>query len=123
MPLYEFHCRCGATREELRALADTAPPACEACGAPTERVYTSFAIGGGADAGPSPRMAPMTWEETGHGDRQLVTDWRRRLEHRAGLEERHPELRVERRPLRSHEGPDGIVEAGPPRGNGARPEP
>ena len=48
MPLYEYRCeRCEEKFEELRSLSNTEPVLCPSCGAPAEKLFSSFSMGGG----------------------------------------------------------------------------
>jgi hypothetical protein len=48
---------------------------------------------------------PQTWRGTYNGDREYLTSLRRTAETRRSLEDRHPELAGDRRPIVAHEGP------------------
>jgi hypothetical protein len=47
---------------------------------------------------------PQTWRGTYEGNREYLTALRRTAEQRQVLEERHPELAGDRRPVLAHEG-------------------
>lgn len=97
MPIYEYRClACGnvfslffvsyksATSQEL----------CSLCGSEqTERLISSFAIGGRADPGPGRAAWPTSWSDTHSGDPETLNYWRHRIEREARLEEKYPELR------------------------------
>jgi hypothetical protein len=70
---------------------------------------------------------PQTWRGTYNGNREYVTSLRRTAEERQKLEERHPELAGDRRPIVAHEGRfenaplragDPVPPAGPSAGHG-----
>lgn len=113
MPIYDYGCSCGHRFEALLSRPGSADPACPNCGGVPSRRPARFAVGGRADPGPAAADAPHSWQGTHGGDRDYVTHWRRQLDRRAALEERHPELASERRPVLSHEGPAGPQYAHP----------
>lgn len=47
---------------------------------------------------------PQTWRGTYNGNREYVASLRRTVEARQKLEERHPELAGDKRPIVAHEG-------------------
>lgn len=106
MPIYDLRCAGGHRFEVTQSFA--APlPACPGCGAATAKLPTSFGIGGGASRSalpPPPERMPQTWRGTHRGDREYVASLRRTAEARQRLEERHPELAGDRRPVLAHEG-------------------
>jgi hypothetical protein len=79
-------------------------PECPACGAATRRVPSRVQIGGVADAGPSREQMPKSWQAVGGGHPEAVSHWRSQIEKREKLEEKHPELGGDRRPVLAHEG-------------------
>ena len=103
MPVYELRCAAGHRFEVLQAFA--APlPAC-ACGAATTKLPSAFGVGGTAVVPPPPERMPQTWRGTYHADREYMTTLRRTAAARRDLEDRHPELAGDRRPVVAHEGP------------------
>ena len=105
MPIYQLRCGCGHGFEVIQSLR--APlPVCPECGGHTAKVPSVFGIGGRAAAAlPPPAEAmPQTWRGTYEGNREYVTELRRTAERRRALEERHPELAGDRRPVLAHEG-------------------
>jgi hypothetical protein len=108
MPLHEYRCPSGHVSELLlRSIGVTAPDrlSCPECGESANRRIGAPAQLGRAHLPPPATAAPTTWEATHGGDRELVTHWRRTLDARRGLEERHPELATKRAPVLAHEGP------------------
>lgn len=111
MPIYHLRCtsgECAAPGRDFEAIQSfTAPlPACPACGAPTRKIPATFGIGGlAARALPPPaERMPQTWRGTYNANREYVTELRRTAERRREMEQRHPELAADRRPVLAHEG-------------------
>lgn len=103
MPTYSLRCPAGHRSEVLQSYA-AALPACPACGAVTAKVPASFGTAGRSSLPPRPEAMPQTWRGTYGGNREYVTGLRRTAEARQRLEERHPELAGDRRPVIAHEG-------------------
>lgn len=103
MPIYELTCEGGHRSETLQASTDPLP-ACPACGGMTRKVPSHFGVGGTAAVPPPPERMPQTWKGTYRGDRDYLTHLRRMADARRGLEDRHPELAGDRRPVIAHEG-------------------
>lgn len=103
MPIYELKCGAGHRREVIQSF-DAPLPACPECGAATVKVPSRFGIGGAAEVPPPPEAMPQTWRGTYGADREYVTALRRTAEERRRLEDRHPELAGDRRPVVAHEG-------------------
>ncbi|WP_208012924.1 zinc ribbon domain-containing protein [Nesterenkonia salmonea] len=104
MILYDFGCEQGHVFEaSLESMFDN-DPACLRCGGATRRRPSRVNIGGAADAGPSREQMPQSWRATHGGDPDTVRHWHRLAEKREKLEERHPELAGDRRPVLAHEG-------------------
>lgn len=103
MPLYELKCPDGHRAEVNLSFYDEIPP-CQRCGSPMIRVTTTFAIKGKATLPSPPENMPQTWRGTYGGNREYLTQLRREAEARQNLEERHPELAGDRRPVLAHEG-------------------
>ena len=103
MAIYELRCREGHRFEAIQSF--TAPlPDCRECGAATDKVPSRFAVTGRAGTPPPAEMMPQTWRGTYNADREYVTGLRRAADARRDLEERHPELAGDRRPIIAHEG-------------------
>lgn len=103
MAIYDLRCQAGHRTEVVQSF--TAPlPVCPACGAATSKVPSSFGLAGQARLPPPPERMPQTWRGTHNGNREYVTELRRTAEQRQRLEERHPELAGDRRPIMAHEG-------------------
>ena len=105
MPIYQLRCASGHSFEVIQSLH--APlPACPHCGAETAKVPSAFGFRGQAARSlpPPPEAMPQTWRGTYEGNREYVTGLRRTAERRKALEERHPELAGDRRPILAHEG-------------------
>jgi putative FmdB family regulatory protein len=101
--IYDLRCEGGHLFEVVQSF--TAPlPDCPECGAATRKVPSTFGIGGGAVTPPPADMMPQTWRGTYGADREYVAGLRRTAEARRDLEERHPELAGDRRPVIAHEG-------------------
>lgn len=104
MILYDYVCATGHDFEALVAsIADEAPP-CPVCQAPSHRRLAKLNIGGRADAGPSRDQMPRSWQQTAGGDPETVRHWHDLAAKREKLEEKHPELAGDRRPVLAHEG-------------------
>ncbi|MQA07511.1 MAG: zinc ribbon domain-containing protein [Pseudonocardiaceae bacterium] len=104
MPIYDYRCECGSRFERLARRADSLAPDCPRCGARTAKVPSAAAVVGRADPGLSGERMPQTWRGTHRGDRDYLTKLRRDWERRQRLEERHPELAGDTRPVLAHEG-------------------
>jgi putative FmdB family regulatory protein len=104
LPLYGYRCGCGTSFEALMPV-EASMPDCPHCGATPRKVLSGFAIGGRASAGRSQAEMPQTWKATHGADRDYVTGLRRQWDERQRLEERHPDLAGDRRPVLAHEGP------------------
>ncbi|MGE5287592.1 MAG: FmdB family zinc ribbon protein [Micromonosporaceae bacterium] len=105
MPIYQLRCTCGHSFEVIQSFR--APlPACPQCGGETAKVPSVFGIAGqaGRSLPPPLEAMPQTWRGTYEGNHEYVTDLRRTAERRKALEERHPELAGDRRPILAHEG-------------------
>ncbi|MGO8729999.1 MAG: FmdB family zinc ribbon protein [Streptosporangiaceae bacterium] len=117
MPIYELRCGRGHSFEVIQSF--TAPlPACPDCGGGTAKVPSRFGIAGRAALPPRAEAMPQTWRGTYNGNREYVTSLRRTAEQRRDLEDRHPELAGDRRPILAHE---GRYEAAPLRAGDAQP--
>jgi putative FmdB family regulatory protein len=107
MPIYDLRCSGGHRFEVVQSFTE-ALPACPDCGATTAKVPASFGIAGAAGATrqlpPPAELMPQTWRGTYNGNREYVTSLRHTAEARQKLEERHPELAGDQRPIIAHEG-------------------
>jgi putative FmdB family regulatory protein len=105
MAIYQLRCDEGHSSEIIQSFS--APlPECPSCGGGTRKVPSRFGVGGRASASlpPPPEAMPQTWRGTYEGNREYLTALRRTAEQRQVLEERHPELAGDRRPVLAHEG-------------------
>ncbi|MGO9082663.1 MAG: FmdB family zinc ribbon protein [Streptosporangiaceae bacterium] len=103
MPIYQLRCGQGHGFEVIQSF--TAPlPDCPDCAAPAAKIPSMFGIGGGAKLPPPAERMPQTWRGTYNGDREYLSVLRRTAERRSELEDRHPELAGDRRPVLAHEG-------------------
>ena len=117
MPIYELRCGRGHTFEVIQSFATPLPP-CRDCGTGTTKVPSRFGIAGRAALPPPAEAMPQTWRGTHDGNRDYITSLRRTAEQRRDLEDRHPELAGDRRPILAHE---GRFEAAPLRAGDALP--
>ena len=103
MAIYELACGGGHRFEVIQSF--TAPlPAC-ACGEPTRKIPARVGLtGASASQPPRAEHMPQTWRGTYNGDRDYVAHLRRTAEERTRLEQKHPELAGDRRPIVAHEG-------------------
>lgn len=104
MILYDYCCEEGHRFEAGVASMSSPNPACPGCGALTRRVPSRVRIGGVADTGPSREEMPHSWQGIAGGHPDAVAHWRKKIETREKLEEHHPELAGDRRPILAHEG-------------------
>jgi putative FmdB family regulatory protein len=103
MPIYDLRCAGGHRFEVIQSFA--APlPGCPHCGAATAKIPSRCGLAGRASVPPPPEAMPQTWRGTHNADREYVASLRRTAEERRTLEERHPELAGDRRPILAHEG-------------------
>lgn len=102
--LYDFGCPNGHRFEAGVAsmLADNPP--CPACGEQTNRRPSRVQIGGRASIGVAREDMPKSWNAIGRGDKETVKHWHEIASKREKLEEKHPELAGDRRPVLAHEG-------------------
>lgn len=91
-------------------------PQCPDCSGALSRQLSGVNIGGAASAGISRENMPKSWNAAGKGDKSTVDAWRKEAIKRDKLEERHPELAGDRRPVLAHEGifADKPLRAGDP---------
>jgi putative FmdB family regulatory protein len=105
MAIYQLRCGQGHEFEVIQSF--TAPlPACPDCGSDVRKIPARCALRGrgAASLPPPPEAMPQTWRGTYEGNREYVTGLRRTAEQRQAVEERHPELAGDRRPVLAHEG-------------------
>src|SRR5581483_9682194 len=103
MAIYDQRCTSGHRFEVTQSFTAPIPP-CPTCGATTAKVPARFGTPGRASVPPPPEAMPQTWRGTHHGNRDYVTALRRIAEQRVAIEQRHPELAGDRRPILAHEG-------------------
>ncbi|HJA38276.1 MAG TPA: zinc ribbon domain-containing protein [Candidatus Brevibacterium intestinigallinarum] len=104
MILYDYRCEGDHRFEAAVASMSSPAPDCPDCGSSARRVLTTVRTSGFASAGHSREDMPKSWKGMGNGNRDAVDYWRRSMEKRERLEERHPELGGDRRPILAHEG-------------------
>ena len=104
MPLYDYQCPQGHRFEQMATIESGASQPCPACGEVSVKVPSRFAIGGRADPGLAMDQMPQTWRGTYHGNREYIGQLQRQWERRQKLEDKHEELRGDRRPIIAHEG-------------------
>ena len=103
MPIYDLRCADGHRFEVIQSFT-AALPVCPACGSPTARVPARVGLTGTAALPPSHDRLPQTWRGTYNGNREYLNQLRSTAEARTRLEDRHPELAADRRPVLAHEG-------------------
>lgn len=104
MPMYDYRCADGHRFERNVALNDENVQPCPGCGRAGTKVPSRVALGGTADVGRSMEQMPQTWRGTYGANREYVTGLRREWDGRQRLEDKHPELQGDRRPILAHEG-------------------
>lgn len=103
MIIYDLACASGHRFEAALGSMFDANPACS-CGAATSRVPSRVNVGNAANPGPSRNDMPSTWHGTNRGDPATLKAWHSAMVKREKLEEKHPELAGDRRPVLAHEG-------------------
>lgn len=105
MPIYQLRCPAGHGYEVIQSFAAPLPP-CRECGLATAKVPSVCGLAGQAERSlpPAPEAMPQTWRGTFNGNPEYVDSLLRTAEQRRALEERHPELVNDRRPVLAHEG-------------------
>ncbi len=103
MPIFDYRCECGLRFERLMG-RDADAPACPECGGETRKVPSRPALHGRADPGLSREQMPQTWRGLYNGDRDYIRGMRKQWSRRQKLEEAHPELAGDTRPVVAHEG-------------------
>jgi putative FmdB family regulatory protein len=104
MPMYDYRCAGGHHFERNVPLSDGSVQSCPACGSSSGKIPSRVALAGMADVGRSMEQMPQTWRGTYGANREYVTQLRREWDGRQRLEEKHPELQGDRRPILAHEG-------------------
>jgi len=104
MAIYELKCEGGHRFEVIQSFTE-ALPACPTCEAVTSKLPSRVALAGQAAVPPPHEAMPQTWRGTYEGNKEYVAQLRRTAEERTRLEEKHPELAGDRRPVLAHEGP------------------
>jgi putative FmdB family regulatory protein len=103
MAIYELRCAGGHRFEVIQSFAAKLPE-CPTCGSATSKVPSRFGIGGRAALPPSHDQLPQTWRGTYSGNREYLAELRTTAEARTRLEDKHPELAGDQRPVLAHEG-------------------
>ncbi len=103
MPTYTLTCARRHRHDVLQPMDATLPP-CPVCGGATSRVPAVVGLAGVASLPPRPEQMPQTWRGTYEGNREYLGELRRTAEARRRLEERHPEVAGDTRPVIAHEG-------------------
>ncbi|MEJ5866990.1 zinc ribbon domain-containing protein [Pseudokineococcus sp. 5B2Z-1] len=104
MVLHDFLCGAGHRFEAGLPSMTSPDPACPACGSASRRRPSRLNVGGRASTGVAREQMPRSWEGVRRGDRETVAHWRKVAVARERLEEKHPELAGDRRPVLAHEG-------------------
>jgi putative FmdB family regulatory protein len=104
VPLYDYCCPQGHAFEQMATIAARAQQPCPACGQVSDKIPSRVTLGGRADPGPSKEQMPQTWRGTYEGNTEYLGQLRRQWSARQKLEEKHPELRGDQRPVLAHEG-------------------
>ena len=103
MPLYDYRCADGHHYESAAPMSAQVAPPCP-CGAPGVKTPSRVALGGLADVGRPMELMPQTWRGTHDGNREYLGRLRKEWDTRQRLEDKHPELQGDRRPILAHEG-------------------
>ncbi len=103
MPIYVYKCECGLRFEHLASF-DAPAPGCPRCGGDAGKIPAGFSLGGQANAGLAKEQMPQTWRGVYNADKEYVTGMRRQWDRRRQLEDKHPELAGDQRPIIAHEG-------------------
>ncbi|XBH21224.1 zinc ribbon domain-containing protein [Jonesiaceae bacterium BS-20] len=104
MILYDFVCQTGHIFEAGVASMVSPNPPCPVCHATSSRRPSRVNFGGQAGTGISRENMPKSWRATRGGDKETVAHWHKVATEREKLEEKHPELAGDRRPVLAHEG-------------------
>lgn len=103
MIISDYRCESGHDFEGARSSMSAPDPDCPACGG-TARRRPSRVNTTGASTGPSREQMPRSWNAIGKGHPDAVRHWHQLASRREKLEEKHPELAGDRRPVLAHEG-------------------
>jgi len=103
VPLYDYRCSAGHRFEAMAPLTAPGSGVCP-CGADAVKVPSRVALGRVADTGRPRELMPQTWRGTYEGNREYLGELRREWGTRQKLEEKHPELAGDQRPILAHEG-------------------
>ncbi len=104
MPLYDYRCPQGHAFEQMAVITARAQQDCPVCGQSSGKVPSRVSLGGKADPGLAMEQMPQTWRGTYEGNPEYVGQLRRQWDARQKLEDKHDELRSDRRPVLAHEG-------------------
>ena len=104
MILYDYQCVNEHRFEAAVTSMTDAAPDCPSCGAETAKRPSRVQLGGRASTGPSREQMPRSWNAVGQGNKETIRRWHDLAAAREKLEERHPELAGDRRPVLAHEG-------------------
>jgi putative FmdB family regulatory protein len=104
MPVYDYRCPAGHAFERMAAISARAQQDCPACGQVSGKILSAVSLAGRADPGRAMDQMPQTWRGTYEGNPEYLGQLRRQWNARAKLEDKHPELRGDRRPVLAHEG-------------------
>lgn len=104
MPMYDYRCPQGHFFEQMATIADRAQQNCPACRQVSDKIPSRVSLAGQADPGPAMEQMPQTWRGTYEGNPEYLGRLRRQWNTRSKLEDKHPELRGDRRPVLAHEG-------------------
>ncbi|MGH8859713.1 MAG: zinc ribbon domain-containing protein [Jatrophihabitantaceae bacterium] len=102
--MYDYRCGVGHRYERIVPLCDDTVQACPVCGDASVKVPSRVALGGTAAVGRPMELMPQTWRGTHDGNRDYVTSLRGEWDRRQRMEDKHPELQGDRRPILAHEG-------------------
>jgi putative FmdB family regulatory protein len=104
VPAYDYRCASGHRFERTVAIAARDEQECPVCGEPSRKLVSAPAIGGLAGPGLAEDEMPQTWRGTHDGNPEYVGQLQKQWEARQKLEEKHPELKGDQRPILAHEG-------------------
>jgi hypothetical protein len=103
MIIYDYGCAQGHVFEAAVPSMAAPDPTCPVCASPTRR-RPSRVNTTGASAGVPREELPRSWRAVGNGDPEAIRHWHRLAASREKLEEKHPDLAGDRRPVLAHEG-------------------
>ena len=104
MPMYDYRCPRGHFFEQMATIADRARQNCPECRQVSDKIPSRISLAGQANPGPAMEQMPQTWRGTYEGNPEYLGQLRRQWKTRSKLEDKHPELRGDRRPVLAHEG-------------------